>query len=140
VVSNRENEYRDRAMIKEKPKAKTKSRSPEPASATFLNTFGNYVSSDLHSMAPTATLVNTKHNMNDYLLEPDILINDAEYVRPPTMIEKMNALIRRRKTHPQEPQQPQVYVFVNPHKNGGKTRRKKNLRKRGRGGTCSSRQ
>jgi hypothetical protein len=135
VVNNRENEYikRSKLTIKYKPE----SRSPEPTSARFLNTLGNYVSSDLDSIVPSATSVNTKYNINDYLLEADILVNNAEYVRPPTMIEQMRTLIGRPKTHPQEPR---MYVFVNPRKNGGKTRRKKNPRKRGRGGTCSSRQ
>ena len=136
-VDDRSDVYRKRAKLTIKYKPKPKSRSPEPTSATLLNTVGNYVSSDLDSIVPTANSVNSQYNTNDYLPQGVALINDAEYVRPPTMIEKMNALIGRRKTHPQ---QSRVYVFVNPHKNGGKTRRKKNLRKRGRGGTCSSRQ
>jgi hypothetical protein len=134
--NNRENEYRERAIIKH-PTTKPNSRSPQHTSATLLNTVGNYVSSDLHSMAPIATVVNTKNNINDYLQDGVLLVKDAEYVRPPTMIEKLRNLIGRPKTHPQEPR---VYVFVPRRKHGGKTRRKKTHRKRGRGGTCSSRQ
>jgi hypothetical protein len=122
-------------MIKEKPKAKTKSRSPEPTSAAFLNTVGNYVSSELDSIVPAAAPVNSQYNTNNYLPEGVALINDAEYVRPPTMIERMHTLIGRPKPHPR---QSQVYVLVN--KRGGKTRRKKTHRKRGRGGTRNSRQ
>lgn len=136
-LDDRSDVYRKRAKltIKYKPKPKPKSRSPEPTSATFLNTVGNYVSSDLDSIIPTANSVNTKYNTNDYLPEGVALINNAEYVRPPTMIEKMRSLIGRPKTHPQ---QSRAYVLVN--KRGGKTRRKKTLRKRSRDGACISRQ
>ena len=134
TVSNRGNQYRKRAIIIP-PTLKPESRSPEPTTAKLLTTLGNYVSSDLDSIAPMASEVNLQYNSNDYLPEGVALINDAEYVRPPTMIEKMRRLIGRPKTHPR---QSQVYIFVN--KRGGKTRRKKTVRKRGRGGTCSSRQ
>ena len=40
AVSNRENEYRNRAIIKEKPKPK--SHSPENTSAKLLTTIGQY--------------------------------------------------------------------------------------------------
>jgi hypothetical protein len=136
-LDDRSDIYRKRAKLTIKYKPKPESRSPKPTSATLLNTVGNYVSSDLDSIVPTATSVNTKYNTNDYLPEGVTLINDAEYVRPPTMIEKMRSLIGRRKTHPRQ----QVYVFVNnSRKRGGKIRRKKTHRKRGGGGTCSSRQ
>jgi len=138
-LDDRSDVYRKRAKrakltIKHKPKPE--SRSPEPTNAAFLNTVGNYVSSELDSIVPRAELVNFKYQ-NDYLPKPDILINNAEYVRPPTIIERMHTLIGRPKTHPQEPR---VYVFIPSRKDGGKTRRKKNLRKRGRGGTRNSRQ
>jgi hypothetical protein len=133
-LDDRSDVYRKRAKLTIKYKPKPESRSPEHTSATFLNTVGNYVSSDLDSIVPAAASVNSQYNTNDYLPEGVALITDAEYVRPPTIIEKMRTLIGRPKTHPR---QSQVYVLVN--KRGGKTRRKKNLRKRSRGGTRNSR-
>ena len=133
MENNRENEYRERAIIKH-PKTKSKSRSPEPTTAKWLDTVGNYDSSDLNSIVPMASSVNLKYDFNYELPEATEYIIKPEYEKKPTMIEKMRSLIGRPKTHPQHSR---VYILVN--KRGGKNRRIKTPKNRG-GGTCSSRQ
>lgn len=132
MENNRENEYRERAIIKY-PNPKSKSLSPEPTSANWLDTIGKYDSSDLNSIVPLSRPVNLQYDFNYELPEATEYIIKPEYEKKPTMIEKMRSLIGRPKTHPQNSR---VYVLVN--KRGGKNRRTKTIRTRG--GTCSSRQ
>ena len=118
VENNRENEYRNRAIIKQKPK--TKSRSPENTSAKLLTTIGKYDTFDSHSIVPLAGEVNLQYNSNNYLPEASTYITDAEY--PPkqkTFVDKILEKIRRPKTHYQ---QPRSYILVS--KRGGKSHRK----------------
>ena len=128
MENNRENEYRERAIIKH-PKTKSKSRSPEHTSANWLDTVGNYDSSDLNSIVPMASSVNLKYDFNYELPEATEYIIKPEYEKKPT--------IGRPKTHPQHSR---VYVLVNKRgERGGKTRRAKTIRKRSDGSTRSSR-
>jgi len=127
MVSNRENEYRERAIIKEKPKAKTKSRSPEDTSAKMLTTIGQYHTFGSNSIVPLASEVNLRYNSNNYLPEASTYITDAEY--PPkqkTFLDKILEKMRRPKTHPQ---QLQSYNLVAKHA-GKYTRKTRSKRSR----------
>jgi len=112
-------------MIKEKPKAKTKSRSPQDTSAKWLTTDAQYEAFDTDSIVPLAGEVNLQYNSNNYLPEASTYITDAEY--PPkqkTFVDKILEKIRRPKTHPQ---QLQSYILMSKHagKNSRKTRSKR---------------
>jgi hypothetical protein len=127
AVSNRENEYRNRAIIKENPKMKTKSHSPQDTSAKLLTTIGQYDTFDSNSIVPLASEVNLQYNSNDYLPEASRYITDAEY--PPkqkTFLDKMLEKMRRPKTHPQ---QLQSYNLVSKHA-GKYTRKTRSKRSR----------
>lgn len=136
MENDRGDEYRKRAniAIKQKPKPKTKSHSPEPTKANWINTVGTYVSEEASTIIPTGRIINMNNEFNHELPNAYEYLTDIEY--PPkkeTFIDRMMKKIRRPKI---EPTRRPEYSRI--QKNGGKTRRKKNLRKRGKGGTCSS--